>query len=78
MTGAADVELLPLPKPQCSRWTPRWNRRMTMREVQLRFITEVLCPNSGGTLVYPRMSDEWAEAMREAGYIVTNTEEEYE
>lgn len=49
-----------------------------MREVRLRFVTEVLHPSTGLTLVYPRMSEEWAETMRKIGYIVTNTEEEYE
>ena len=49
-----------------------------MRKIELNYITEVLCPVSGITLTYLRMSDDWCQHMRDTGYIVTNTEEEYE
>ena len=47
-----------------------------MRVVTLVGITEVFDPATGRTLEYPRMSDAWADMMREHGYIVTNTERE--
>lgn len=47
-----------------------------MREVRLKFVTEVLDPRTGNTLTYPRMSDCWARDMEANGYIVTNTEHE--
>lgn len=47
-----------------------------MREVKLKFVTEVLDPQTGSTLTYPRMSDGWARDMEANGYIVTNTEHE--
>lgn len=49
-----------------------------MRKVVLYYTTEVLCPVSGITTTYHRMSDYWCQLMRDIGYIVTNTEEEYE
>ena len=49
-----------------------------MRNIELGYITEVLCPVSGITTTYPRMCDCWCQLMRGIGYIVTNTEEEYE
>ena len=47
-----------------------------MRIIELYYETELLCPKTGRTLEYPRLSDAWADMMRNNGYIVTDTERE--
>ena len=47
-----------------------------MRKVHIIFETEVLRPETGHTLTYPRMSVAWCDMMETNGYIVTNTERE--
>lgn len=47
-----------------------------LRSIELEFVTQVLCPTSGITLTYPRMSDGWTKDMESNGYIVTHTEQE--
>lgn len=47
-----------------------------MREVELKFVTEVMDPYTGETWVHPRRSGPWAETLMEFGYIVTDTEHE--
>lgn len=47
-----------------------------MREVELKFVTEVLCPFTGHTWVHPRRCDKWTKELECFGYIVTHTEHE--
>lgn len=40
------------------------------------FLTEVLDPITGNTVVLLRKADKWCRTVEEEGYIVTNTEQE--
>lgn len=45
-----------------------------MRSIRLEYVTEVLVPETGKTLTYPRMTEYWCAMMEDHGYVVTNTE----
>lgn len=47
-----------------------------MRDVKLRFVTEVTNPQTGDTWCLSRQTDEWCRLAEEAGSIVINTEYE--